>query len=111
MNQPIKNQDPGFTMLVTVPDFITAPPRRDSDEAIELLTRIYEIYKTGAATQLFENQVFTVEEVARLLKVSSKTIYKYVRQETIPFKRLSDGTIRFLLPVLLSWMKGDIHER
>ncbi|MGK5083980.1 helix-turn-helix domain-containing protein [Bdellovibrionota bacterium FG-1] len=62
-----------------------------------------------AAHTLFENQILTVKEVADLLKMSTKTVYKHVRAGVIPCKKIGKE-IRFLLPELLRWMKGDIYE-
>ena len=52
-----------------------------------------------------ENQIITVREAAKLLRVSTKTIYKKVSRDEIPHKRVG-SKIRFLLPVLMEWMKG-----
>jgi predicted DNA-binding transcriptional regulator AlpA len=63
-----------------------------------------------------ENRILTVENVAALLCVSTKTVYKMVEYGTIPYKDLSQSSgrnkkrkrkcIRFLLSELMSWMKG-----
>jgi len=66
--------------------------------------------------QFAENRILTVESVANLLCVSTKTIYKMVECGTIPYKDLNQSSsrdkkrkrkcIRFLLSELMSWMKG-----
>jgi predicted DNA-binding transcriptional regulator AlpA len=63
-----------------------------------------------------ENKILTVENVASLLSVSTKTVYKLVECGTIPYKDLNQSSnrnkkrkrkcIRFLLSELTSWMKG-----
>lgn len=55
--------------------------------------------------QVFENSVGDVRDVARLLRVSTKTVYRLVRSEAIPHKRVGNQ-IKFLIPQLLEWMKG-----
>jgi excisionase family DNA binding protein len=55
--------------------------------------------------QFIENQILTVRETAKLLRVSTKTIYKKVSRDEIPHKKVG-GKIRFLLPVLMEWLKG-----
>ena len=59
--------------------------------------------------QFFENQVLTVKEAAKLLRVTTKTIYKKVRHGEIPHKKVG-SEIRFLLPQLIRWLKGEINE-
>lgn len=54
---------------------------------------------------LIENQIITVREAAKILRVSAKTIYKKVSRDEIPHKKIG-SKIRFLLPVLMDWMKG-----
>jgi excisionase family DNA binding protein len=55
--------------------------------------------------QVFENQILTVRDTARLLKCSSKTIYKLVSSGDLPHRRVGGG-IRFLLPEVIEWMRG-----
>ncbi len=45
---------------------------------------------------------FTVKDVAALLSVSEKTIYRWVKQEAIPFYRVNEQ-YRFSRPELLEW--------
>ncbi|MGE4233555.1 MAG: helix-turn-helix domain-containing protein [Bacteriovoracia bacterium] len=54
----------------------------------------------------FENYILTVKEAARLLKFSTKTVYAMVSRGELPCKKTSKG-IRFLLPELIGWMKGE----
>lgn len=56
--------------------------------------------------QFFENQIMTVREAANFLKCSSKKVYGLVRLRQIPFKKVG-REIRFYLPQLKEWMKGD----
>ena len=55
---------------------------------------------------LFQNQILTVSEVAKLLRVSSKTVYKKVRRDEIPHKKIGNK-IRFLLPQVMDWLRGE----
>lgn len=55
--------------------------------------------------EVFENSIGGVRDVAQLLKVSQKTVYRLVRAEAIPHKRIGNQ-IKFLIPQLLEWMKG-----
>lgn len=55
---------------------------------------------------LFENQVLTVFEAARWLKVSDRTLRKKISNRSIPFKRIG-GRIRFYLPDLIRWLRKE----
>lgn len=57
---------------------------------------------------IFDNQklVLTVREVASILRVSTKTIYKKVRHSEIPHKKIG-SKIRFLRPEVVGWLKGN----
>ncbi len=55
---------------------------------------------------IFENYILTVKDAASFLKFSTKTIYKMVDSGELPYKKTSKG-IRFLLPELIRWMKGE----
>jgi excisionase family DNA binding protein len=45
---------------------------------------------------------FTVEELANLLRVKKRTVYEWVSQGKIPFRKAGDRTI-FLLEEILEW--------
>ncbi len=64
------------------------------------------VRKDEPAEPIFQNQILTVREVAKFLKLSTKTVYKRVSSGEIPHKKIGDE-IRFLLPELMSWMKGQ----
>ena len=53
---------------------------------------------------LYENLILDVIGAARLLKVSSKTIYRHI--DEIPHKKIGTKVIRFLLPDLIKWFKS-----
>jgi excisionase family DNA binding protein len=53
----------------------------------------------------FENQVLTTNEASSLLRVSSKTLLKLVKEEKIP-SRKTGRHYKFLLSELENWMKG-----
>jgi excisionase family DNA binding protein len=55
--------------------------------------------------QLSHPQFLTVEEVAELLRVSSRSVYDWVSQRQIPFRKAGRRTI-FLLDEILEWTSG-----
>jgi len=48
----------------------------------------------------------TVEEVAEMLRVKPRTIYDWVSQRRVPFRKAGDRTV-FLLEEILEWTKAD----
>ena len=52
-------------------------------------------------------QVMKVIEVARLLRLNSKTVYELVARGEIPGARRVGRTIRFSRDVLLDWMNAQ----
>lgn len=61
----------------------------------------------NASDLLFENQILTVREAAKLLRISVRTLQKRVSQRTVPFKRIGK-CVRFSRDQLLGWIaKGD----
>jgi len=52
-------------------------------------------------------QVMKVIEVARLLRLNSKTVYELVARGEIPGARRVGRTIRFSRDVLLEWMNAQ----
>lgn len=56
-------------------------------------------------SQLFDNQVMTVTDLACFLKCSTKKIYILVSNRQVPFKRVG-RQIRFHLPDIQEWLKG-----
>jgi excisionase family DNA binding protein len=55
--------------------------------------------------QLSRPQFLTVEEVAELLRVSPRSVYNWVSQRQIPFRKAGRRTI-FLLDEILEWTSG-----
>jgi excisionase family DNA binding protein len=53
---------------------------------------------------LFNSFIMDVKKASKFLDVSTKTIYKLVAQDEIPYKKVG-GKIRFLLSELISWLK------
>ena len=53
-----------------------------------------------------DSRILTVAEIADLLKVSKKTIYKLASHGKIPHKKIGNK-IRFLLPEVITWLKGQ----
>ena len=54
------------------------------------------------SVQLSRPQFLTVEEVAELLRVSPRSVYDWVSQRQIPFRKAGRRTI-FLLDEILEW--------
>ena len=54
-------------------------------------------------------QFLTVEEVAELLRVSPRSVYDWVSQGIIPYRKAGRRTI-FLLDEIIEWTSKDIHE-
>ncbi|HWN99897.1 MAG TPA: helix-turn-helix domain-containing protein [Blastocatellia bacterium] len=57
------------------------------------------------SVQLSRPQFLTVEEVAELLRVSPRSVYDWVSQRQIPFRKAGRRTI-FLLDEILEWTRG-----
>lgn len=56
--------------------------------------------------QLTLPKFLTVEEVAELLRVSPRSVYDWVSQDTIPHRKAGRRTI-FLLNEILQWTSND----
>ena len=53
-----------------------------------------------------EIETFTIEEVANMLKVDTRTIYRRCDDSDIPHFRVGDkGAIRFLKSKFLAWLE------
>jgi len=63
--------------------------------------KVHEGVRT-MSLQLSHPQFLTVEEVAELLRVSPRSVYDWVSQEQIPFRKAGRRTI-FLLDEILEW--------
>jgi excisionase family DNA binding protein len=60
---------------------------------------------------LFENRIMDLDDVAILLKVSKKTIYRLAQKGSIPSSRVGKA-YRFLSSEILLWMKnGGKNEK
>lgn len=53
----------------------------------------------------FENEILTVRDTAKLLKMSTKRVYQLVAEKEIPHRRIG-SEIRILRSELIGWMKG-----
>lgn len=51
-------------------------------------------------------EFLTVRDLARLLKIDAKTIYRYVRQGLIPYVRIQSN-IRFRRDEVLQWLEAQ----
>src|SRR5688500_839417 len=49
-------------------------------------------------------EVFTLQEAAKYLNISPKTLYKYTSSLSVPFSRPSGGKIYFRKDVLDEWL-------
>jgi putative molybdopterin biosynthesis protein len=56
--------------------------------------------------QLTMPQFLTVEEVAQLLRVSPRSVYDWVSQDTIPHRKAGRRTI-FLADEILAWTQNN----
>ena len=55
-------------------------------------------------------EIMTLKEVAIYLKVKNRTIYKWVRERTIPAHKLG-GTWRFRRPEIDKWLQVNTNLR
>ncbi|MCX5699589.1 MAG: helix-turn-helix domain-containing protein [Candidatus Omnitrophica bacterium] len=57
-------------------------------------------------------EVMTVEEVAALLRIEPRTVYRKVEANEIPgaFRVGQDGAIRFVKEEILKWINGQIQK-
>jgi excisionase family DNA binding protein len=53
---------------------------------------------------LFENQIMDIEDASKYLKVSTKTIYRLIKEGDIPYKRIG-RSYRFHQMTLEEWVK------
>ncbi len=60
------------------------------------------------AASLMCPQFLKVSEVAKLLKVKTRTIYDMVAEERIPYRKLpSSNILRFDLDEIIAWTRGE----
>ncbi len=71
---------------------------REAHEGLSQEARRLETQSSGQAPPRF----LTVKEAAQLLRVSEKSIYQWVAERRIPFRKVGDTT-RFLESELLEW--------
>lgn len=70
--------------------------------------RLEEYLQIYEPDQLFENLILDVPKIAKLLDVSTKTIYKYCKLKKIPHhKPFGERGIRFYLLEIIEWIKGE----
>jgi len=60
-----------------------------------------------------EIELLKIEEVAELLKVDTRTIYRYIEENKIPglfriSKNGDDGAIRFVKSEIVKWIQNQI---
>jgi len=61
---------------------------------------------SGSQANMSLPRFLTVEEVAEMLRVKPRTIYDWVSQRRVPFRKAGDRTV-FLLEEILEWTKAD----
>ncbi len=54
-------------------------------------------------------EMFTARELARLLKISVKTIYGYVQRGAIPYARIQSN-VRFPKRQILEWIERQSYQ-
>jgi len=63
------------------------------------------------AASLMRRQFLKVSEVAKLLKVKTRTIYGMVAEERIDYRKLpSSNILRFDLDEIIAWTRGKHNE-
>ena len=60
----------------------------------------------GSQANMSLPRFLTVEEVAEMLRVKPRTIYDWVSQRRVPFRKAGDRTV-FLFEEILEWTKAD----
>jgi excisionase family DNA binding protein len=53
-------------------------------------------------------EIFTVEEIANYLRIKPLTVYRWIKQNRIPFIKLGRRNFRFRRTVIDQWLKD--HE-
>lgn len=53
-------------------------------------------------------KLLKVEDVADLLGVTTQTVYMYIHQNTIPYLRVSEKTIRFRKEDIEKWLEEKL---
>jgi excisionase family DNA binding protein len=61
---------------------------------------------SGSQSQNSLPTFLTVDEVAEMLRVKPRTIYDWVSQRRVPFRKAGDRTV-FLLEEILEWTRTD----
>ena len=61
----------------------------------------------AAAAEWFVEQVLTVDEAARLLRVNRKTLYEAIRAGDVPGVVRLGRSLRIGREALLRWMEGN----
>ena len=61
---------------------------------------------SGSQPNMSLPRFLTVEEVAEMLRVKPRTIYDWVSQRRVPFRKAGDRTV-FLLEEILEWTRAD----
>lgn len=56
-----------------------------------------------------EDEMLTAQELARLLKISVKTIYRYVQEGLIPYVRIQSN-VRFPKRKILEWIERQSYQ-
>ena len=71
------------------------------------LDLLEEYVPEGSSPLVFENQqVGDVRKAAQILGVSTRTVYRLTKSGALPYRKVGNQ-IRFLLPQLIEWLKGE----
>lgn len=78
----------------------------DRDSHSNLTMAMHEPYETAIHSS---SEVLTMQEAAKFLCVSSRTLERYMRESVIPYaplpKRGARGSVRFLRSQLIKWLQ------
>jgi len=72
----------------------------------ELEGLVRKVVRESNAEQALQSDVMTRVELAAFLKVTDKTITKYVDKDGLPGHKIGPSEWRFLRSEVLEWMKG-----
>jgi excisionase family DNA binding protein len=64
---------------------------------------------TSEASHGLAGEMFTARELEQILKISVKTIYRYVQQGLIPYVRIQSN-VRFPKQQILQWIERQSYQ-
>lgn len=57
------------------------------------------------------SRLITVKELEQLLKVSRDTIYRWRKEQGLPYKVIGKGSVRFDIEAVNKWIESQGMER